>query len=94
MFSEGRAGKVKRLRNSSRARLAACDLRGRVHGEWIEARGRIVEDATTREQGYAALREKYGWKMRVGDWFATLTGRIDRRALLEFEPARGAGAGA
>ena len=33
VFSAGDAGKVKRLRTSSRSRVAACDARGRVHGE-------------------------------------------------------------
>jgi uncharacterized protein len=91
VFSEGRAGKVKRLRNGPRARVAACDLRGRVHGPWIEARGRVVEDAPTEEAAYAALRAKYGWRMWTADFFSRLTGRIGRRAVLEIAPAQGAG---
>jgi PPOX class probable F420-dependent enzyme len=87
VFSERAAGKVKRLRNSAQARVAACDVRGRVRGEWLDARGRVVADSDTERRAYAALRAKYGWQMKVVDLFSTLTGRIRGRAILEIEPA-------
>ena len=34
VFTAGESGKVKRLRGSSRARVAPSDMRGRVRGEW------------------------------------------------------------
>ena len=85
LFSEGKAGKVKRIRANSRARLAACDLRGRVKSEWLNARGRVVEDVDVVERAYAALREKYGWQMKFGDFFSKLSGRYDKRAIIELE---------
>ena len=30
-----------------------------------------------------ALRTKYGWQMWVGNFFARLTGRFDRRSYIE-----------
>lgn len=86
VFSEARAGKVKRLRNDARARFAACGVRGRVHGDWHEARARVVEDPAREREAYAALRAKYGWRMRAVDFFSRLAGRIDARAVLEIEP--------
>lgn len=84
VFSEGRAGKVKRIRATRRVRLAPCDLRGRVRGElWLEGVGRVVEDPETLSRAYAALRRKYGWQMKLGDWMARLSGRYERRAMLE-----------
>ncbi len=85
VFSEARAGKVKRLRNDVRIRLAPCNMRGQVHGDWIDGRGGRVEDAATIEAAYAALRRKYGWQMRLADFFSRLSGRIDKRAILELE---------
>jgi len=85
LFSEGKAGKVKRIRANGRARLAACDLRGRVKSDWFEARGRIVSDVGRVERAYAALRRKYGWQMRIGDFFSKLSGRFDQRAIVELE---------
>ena len=87
VFSESRAGKVKRLRNDARARFAACSVRGRVHGAWHEARAHVVADPDQVREAYAALHAKYGWQMRVTDFFSRLTGRIHGRAILAIEPA-------
>jgi uncharacterized protein len=86
VFSESRAGKVKRLRNDARARFAACNFRGRVHGEWHEARARVLADPAEQGAARAALRAKYGWQIRLVDFFSRLAGRIDARAMIEIEP--------
>lgn len=85
LFSEGKAGKVKRIRANPRARLAACDLRGRVKSDWLEARARIVGDIDLIERVYAALRKKYGWSMKLGDFFSKLSGHYNKRAIIELE---------
>ena len=85
-FSAGDAGKVKRLRNSPRARVAACDARGRITGPWHEARAEIVNDSAAIARGLAALRAKYGWMMLLADFFSRLTGRYQRRAYLRIHP--------
>ena len=38
-------GKVKRIRNNPAVTVAACDIRGRVHGPSYAARARLVEGA-------------------------------------------------
>jgi uncharacterized protein len=87
VFSAGDAGKVKRIRVTSRVRLAACDVRGEVRGPWIEANARIVSDPRLIAEVRRALRRKYGLLMRLTDILATLTGRIHRRAYIEIELA-------
>lgn len=85
VFSEAVAWKVKRLRNDERIRVAACSVRGQVSGEWFEGTGRRIEDDATEKRAYATLRAKYGWQMRLLDFFSTLTGRINGRTILELE---------
>jgi len=85
VFSEAKAGKVKRLRNSPRARVAVCDVRGKLRGEWVEVVARVVEDPETIERAFAALRAKYGWQMWIADFFSRLAGRIDKRAIIEID---------
>jgi hypothetical protein len=85
VFSEGDAGKVKRIRATGQVRLAACDLRGGVRSEWLAGRGRIVAEPARIECAYAALHRKYGWQMAIGDFFSKLGGRYGRRAILEIE---------
>jgi uncharacterized protein len=87
VFSAGDAGKVKRIRATSRVRLAACDVRGEVRGPWMEAQARIVLDPDLIVEVRRALWRKYGLLMRLIDVIATMTGRIRRRAYIEIELA-------
>jgi PPOX class probable F420-dependent enzyme len=82
VFSAGDAGKVKRLRVSPRARVAVCDVRGKLKGPWHEARAEIITAPAEIETALAALRRKYGLAMRVADLLARLSGRMARRAYL------------
>ena len=83
--SAGDAGKVKRLRQSSRARVAPSDARGRVQGAWRDATARLVTEPATIERAHAALRAKYGWQVWLADVLSRLTGRIGRRAWIAIE---------
>jgi len=83
--SAGEAGKVKRLRQSSRARVAPSDARGRVQGAWRNATARLVTEPATIERAHAALRAKYGWQVWLADVLSRLTRRIGRRAWIAIE---------
>jgi len=83
VFTAGDSGKAKRLRHSPRARVAPCDARGGVLGDWREATARIVTDRVLIDGAGAALRAKYGWQLRILDLFSRLSGRIERRAWIE-----------
>ncbi len=85
VFTAEQSGKVKRLRHSSRARVAPSDARGRVRGAWRDASARIVTEPRSIERARAALESKYGWQMRVTDLLSRLTGRINHRAWLELQ---------
>ena len=85
VFSEGKAGKMKRLKNNAELRVAACNVRGVVHGEWRKGTGRRIDDSATIERAYAALLRKYGWLMRITDFFSRMAGRIEGRAIIEIE---------
>jgi hypothetical protein len=85
VFTAGESGKVKRLRRSSRARVAPCDARGHLHGGWRDATARIVTDAAVIARAQAALRTKYGWQKWLLDLGSRLTGRIRRRAWIAID---------
>ncbi len=85
VFTTRDAGKVKRLRNSSRARVAPCDFRGGVRGAWADVQARIVDDPEVVERAYAALHAKYGLQMWLADFFSRLSGRIHNRAIIEID---------
>ena len=85
VFTAGESGKVKRLRHSSRARVAPSDARGHVLGAWLDVTARIVVEAPAVERAHAALRSKYGWQMRLADLVSRIAGRSRRRAWIEIE---------
>jgi PPOX class probable F420-dependent enzyme len=85
VFTAGDSGKVKRLRHSSRARIAPSDARGQVRGAWRDAVARIVSEPQVIARVHAALRAKYGWQMRLADVVSRLAGRTERRAWIEIE---------
>ena len=83
VVSGGDTGKVKRIRNSAGARVAPCDARGGARGPWQEATARLVTDGALIGRAHAALRRKYGWQVRLLDFFSRLTGRAKHRAWIE-----------
>jgi len=83
VVTDGTSAKVKRIRATRRVRVAPCNARGRVRGEYVEGQGRVVGDRKLIERAHAALQQKYGWQMWLLDASSTLFGRIGRRAYLE-----------
>lgn len=82
IFSAGDAGKVKRLRLSSRARIAHCDARGAIKGPWVDVEATVIDDPAGKQAALRALRKKYGVVMWMGDFFSILSGRLNRRAYI------------
>ncbi|MGH0036716.1 MAG: PPOX class F420-dependent oxidoreductase [Myxococcota bacterium] len=97
VFSEGTAGKVKRIRANGRVSAAGCDVRGGLakDADWAHGRGRIVgaDELSVWSRAYAALRTKYGWQMKLTDLLSQLTGRYKGRAMLELDFENGPPAG-
>lgn len=85
VFSEADAGKVKRLRNFSRATVAPCTATGRVTGKAYDCEAHLLASDEDIERAYKALNNKYGWLMRMTDFFSKLTGRYDNRALIQID---------
>ena len=85
VVTAGDSGKVKRLRNTPRARVAPSNGRGRVQGAWQPATARLIDDPQLIDRARAALHGKYGLQMWVAELLSRLTGRIARRAWIEVE---------
>ena len=84
VYSVGVSGKVKRIRNNPRVRIAPCNAGGKVLGEWLQARAEIVtgEEAT---RGMQLLNKKYfPWKLLL-DFFAMFRRR--ERTVFVIRPA-------
>jgi len=83
VYTIGESGKVKRIRNNARVKIAPCDARGALQGEWVAARAEIVtgEEAA---RGMRLLNRKYlPWKQLL-DFFAMFRRR--QRVVMAIRP--------
>lgn len=74
VYSLADAGKVKRIRNNPRVRVAPCDIRGKLTGEWVPGQARILSGAE-QEHANRLLDRKYGIMKRFGNFTSKLLGR-------------------
>lgn len=61
------AWKVKRIGHTPRVRVALCDMRGGLKGEWIDATARFAQGEEA-ERANRLLNAKYGILKRLIDW--------------------------
>ena len=68
-------GKVKRLRNNSKVRVAPSGMRGEPKGEWADGQARFA----TPEEFERALKQrskKYGFKVKLAGLFSSSKGDL------------------
>jgi PPOX class probable F420-dependent enzyme len=84
IYTIGDTGKVKRIRNNSRVRIAPCDMRGKILGEWVDARAEIVtgEEAA---RGMRLLNKRYFPLKQLLGFFALFSRRP--RIVMALHPA-------
>lgn len=65
VWTVGDSGKVKRIRNNGRVRIAVSDARGAPKSEWVEARARVLDDPAEDQRQRQRLAQKYGWQFHI-----------------------------
>ena len=78
LFSAADAGKVKRLKNFSTSRVAACTVSGKLTGEWLDTEAELLE-GEDEALALKALHAKYGWQMKITDLMSKLSGKYNKR---------------
>ena len=69
VYTIGNAGKLKRIRNQANVKIAPCNMRGAVKGDWVSARAEILTGPQAKH-GMQLLNKKYfPWKQLL-DFFA------------------------
>ena len=62
VYTIANSGKVKRIRNNPRVRVALCDMRGNLQGDWVDATATIAQGEEAAF-GMALINDKYfPWK--------------------------------
>lgn len=84
VYSTADSGKAKRIRNNPRVRIAPCDVRGKLLGDWVESRAEIVT-GNQAEHGMRLLNRKYvPWRQLLG--FFSMFSR-NKRIVFAIHPA-------
>ncbi|HAJ36051.1 MAG TPA: PPOX class F420-dependent oxidoreductase [Chloroflexi bacterium] len=65
VWTVGDSGKVKRIRNNGRVRIAVSDARGNPQSEWVEARARVLDAPADDQAQRQRLAAKYGWQFHM-----------------------------
>ena len=86
VITQEKSWKVKRIRNTPRVTLAACDMGGRPKGEAIEATAAILDKSQTGAV-YDAIGREYGLIGRVFNLFSKLRGGMQNNVGLELRSA-------
>ena len=86
VFSAREAGKVKRLKHTPSVRIAACTMKGKTIGEWLNTSAALIDStAPDIKPAYKALEDKYGWQLKITNFFSRLTGKMKKRQMIRIE---------
>jgi PPOX class probable F420-dependent enzyme len=83
-YTIGVSGKVKRIRNNPRVKIAPCKIRGEVTGEWQDGRVEIIAGEEARRAANL-VRRKYFPLAHILSFFARFSRR--ERIVMAITPA-------
>lgn len=86
VITEENSWKVKRIRNTPRVTVAACDMRGNPKSDAVEATATILAKSET-DNVYHAIGQRYGIVGKVFNLFSRLRGGRERNVGLELKAA-------
>jgi PPOX class probable F420-dependent enzyme len=86
VHTEEDAWKVKRIRNTPRVTVAACDIRGRPKGEPVEAVAKVLDKAEAADV-QRAITKRYGLFGRLFDAYLKLSGVDNQGVGVELKAA-------
>jgi len=87
VWTIGDSGKVKRIRNSGRVRIAVSDSRGTPKSEWVEATARVLDTPADEEKQRKRLASKYGWQFHMFNFMGRFSRNKAGHVAIEVGPA-------
>jgi uncharacterized protein len=86
VITQEKSWKVKRIRNTPRVTLAACDMRGNPKSETIDAAPSIL-DKSANGATYDAIGKRYGLLGKTFNVFSKLRGGMKNNVTIELRAA-------
>ena len=88
IFSAGEAGKVKRIRNFSSVKVAICNFKGDLKGDWVSAQAELIDEEDSITRAYGQFQRKYSVSLKVINFFSRLFGKYKKRQIIKFNLSR------
>jgi uncharacterized protein len=86
VITQEQSWKVKRIRNTPRVTVAACDMRGNAKSEAVEATATVLDKAHN-PMVYDAIGKRYGLIGKTFNFFSKLRGGMQNNVGLELKAA-------
>jgi len=75
VVTRDQTGKAKRLRNNLQVKIATCNFKGKVSGEWISGTAKILAEDETKE--VVMWRDKkYGFMAKIAKFLSKSKGEL------------------
>jgi len=75
VVTRDQTGKAKRLRNNLQVKIATCNFKGKVSGEWISGTAKILDEDETKE--VVKWRDKkYGFMAKIAKFLSKSKGEL------------------
>ena len=75
VVTRDQTGKVKRLRNNLQVKIATCNFKGKIKGQWISGTAKILTEDETKDA--AKWREKkYGLMAKIAKFLSKGKGEL------------------
>ena len=75
VVTRDQTGKVKRLRNNQQVKIATCNFKGKIKGQWISGTAKILTEEETKDA--AKWREKkYGLMAKIAKFLSKGKGEL------------------
>ena len=87
VWTVGDSGKVKRIRNNGRVRIAVSDSRGAPKSDWVEAKAHVLDTPADEEKQRQRLASKYGWQFHMFNFMNRFSRSKASHVALEIGPA-------
>lgn len=87
VWTVGDSGKVKRIRNNGRVRVAVSDSRGAPKSDWVEGEARVLDSQSDEEAQRKRLAAKYGWQFHMFNFMGRFSRNKVGHVALEIGPA-------
>jgi len=75
VVTRDQTGKAKRLRNNLQVKIATCNFKGKVSGEWVSGTAKILTEEQTKEV-VKWRNKKYGFMAKIAKFLSKGKGEL------------------